>query len=136
MVKIDPVFEQDLSPAEFTEALTAYFHGPVTDGWTFLGETSRGFEPVGFVTGTTVRKIFYIDAIIWLPTASPKNMLRGMVNWLNEMRKSLLVMQYIEKNNKVETKFWEHIARYGIIKRVGHVDGIYYGSAILFQTRH
>ena len=95
--------------------------------------TKLGFRPVGILTGIYAGPMVLLGDASWFPWASDRNKLESMVNIFNELRKQFLGIFYCALSDK---KFYEHIARHGIIKRIGHIDGIYKDEpAVEFQLR-
>lgn len=70
----------------------------------------------------------------WLPWATRRNVLESTVRFLANMRKEFLVLVFAGDETK---KFYEHVSRYGVLKRVGKITGYYSNGndAILFQTK-
>ena len=74
------------------------------------------------VSGIYAGPWFLIMSVKWFNWASKRNRLTGAVYFINEMRKRLHLLTYIEDKDR---DFYVHLAKYGIIHRVGSSRGIY-----------
>lgn len=129
--------DEGMSAPEFKEAFYRYAQMYYDDAWVFYATSLRGvYEPVGYVatTRTKAAQPLFIADTIWFPMASSRNRVESMTNWLNEMRKENVVTEYSQMKDK---KFFEHICRHGIMRRVGTRIGFYQdgGNAAEFETK-
>ncbi len=110
-----------------TFILFAPFTG-VIKGKEFKGEAI----PVGIVTNNmfAFRTSPHVD---WFAWATPRNKLEATLRYLAKVRKDGVHMIL---TSEPDTPFFTHFAMYGIINRVGKVDGYYLDltDAMLFQT--
>ena len=122
-----------IEPEVFSEKLKATLFAYYDVGFTLLAPTPKGMLPVGAVFGKYVGPFLLLGDAKWLAWATDRNKLESIINLLNELRKDGLVLFYSNMDDK---KFYTHILRYGIAKRVGTIDGLYEdGNGALFQTR-
>lgn len=132
---LEPFTEYDMTPPEFREAFLEHAVMYYDDMWVFYANSLRGeYEPVGFVgtSRTKVRQPVFIVNAIWFPWASARNRIESMVNWLNDRRREDIVTEYAQMKDK---KFFEHICRHGIMRRVGTKQNFYpEGNAAEFET--
>ena len=74
-----------------------------------------------------------VGDIVWFPWSSPRQRIESAVNFFNEARKEIAFMEYARKQDK---RFFEMIAKHGIMRRVGTSHNIYPdGPATVFETR-
>ena len=91
--------------------------------------------PIGIVMGSyTAGPIEWIADVNWFPWATERQKLEHVVNFFNTMRKKRLLIWECKQKDK---RFYEHIAKYGIIRRIGHFEGLIENEpVILWQTRN
>ncbi len=122
--------DEDLDPVEFkTRALE--FIGLLDDAFTLFAQTGRGEIPVGLMmVGLSEHRME--PHVFWFSWASARNKLESTVNFINEMRGMWKV------HIVAEEKYWPffvHVCRYGIMKRVGKLEGWYAkGDAMMFLS--
>jgi hypothetical protein len=128
---------QDLSPAEFKEA----FEKEVLDNyhgvWTLLAQDPK--RPIGFVLGffshpnPAKAPFMIVGDMIWMPWATPRNRLEAAVSFFASARKEMPMMEFASEDSK---RFFEVIARHGVMRRVGTSHNVYTGApAAVFETR-
>ena len=134
----------DLGPQEFIDAFLDQIERlGLSHGWTFLAPSKSGYMPVGFAWAWSRGRVIEIADIIWFPWASSRNILESTANFMNSMRKmapnpmkpeqKFLIWEQARMKDK---KFFETMCRLGIMRRVGHVHGLYSeGPAVMFETR-
>ena len=72
-----------------------------------------------------------IGEIIWLPWSSARNRVEGAVKFFDELRKEAAAMMYTQ-----DKRFFEILARHGIMRRVGTTHNVYAdGATAIFETR-
>lgn len=124
---------ETIDPEIFTERLKATLFAYYDVGFTMEADTPKGRLPVGAVFGKYMGPFLLLGDAKWLRWATGRNKIESIVNLLNELRQDSLVLFYSNMDDK---KFYTHILRYGIAKRIGTIDGLYDdGNAALFQTR-
>lgn len=103
-----------------------------------LANTSKGEIPLALVT------VEYSDGkafphALWFPEASYRNKLElGLVLFIELKKRHLvLVTAMTPKGEKSsDVKFFEHLGKYGVLRRVGTIHG-YFGpddNAVIFQS--
>lgn len=111
-----------------------------------IGEVDGEMTPVGFVGGYTPGggQLMFVNEFLWFPWARKRHKLSCAANFINEIRDAYRVMLFADTRPKetshdgTDTKsFYEHLCRYGIIRRVGTMHdfagpGI---SAAVFESR-
>lgn len=133
----------DLGPQEFVDAFLDQIEARgLAHGWTFLAPSTRGYEPVGFAWAWGRGRVIEIADMIWFPWASSRNIVESTANFMNSMRKiapdptrpddRFLVWEYARMKDK---RFFEIMCRLGIMRRVGHIHGLYKEPAVMFETR-
>lgn len=130
-----PDFQREMTPAEFKELFQAHVTELYGAGWTLFADSSKGYMPIGVVLGilpTPVSPFIIIGDMLWFPWASRRNKLESTVNFINEVRKEVALMEYASMEDQ---RFFEHICKYGIMRRVGTSYVIGDGPAAVFETR-
>ena len=61
-----------------------------------------------------------VPRLVWFPWASVRNHLESSIKFLDEQRKENLILIY---DNKKSHSFYVRMAQYGLLKRVGKIDG-------------
>lgn len=119
----------------FEVEVTTVYHG----AWTLLAGTSRGFMPIGFVLGFWSHPdprygvFMNVGAMVWLPIASKRNKIESAINFFNSIRGEIPMVEYAREKDK---RFFEIIARHGVMRRVGTSHNVYPGEpAAVYETR-
>lgn len=112
---------------------------------TLIADTDEGRIPVGFLGGNMPQdKMLIISEVIWFPEARPRHRIATVANFINELRDEMVVFEYADNRPASKSAdgmnskaFFEHLCRYGIMRRVGTVHDFYGqgNSAALFQSR-
>lgn len=135
---------QDLDPDAFVEAFVATIESRgLAHAWIFLAPSIRGYEPVGFAWAWGRGRVIEMSDMVWFPWASSRNVLESTANFMNSVRKiapdpkrpdqRFLVWEFATMRDK---RFFEMMCRLGIMRKVGHVHGLYEGEpAVMFETR-
>lgn len=120
----------------FEAVVTTRYHG----GWTLFGETKKGFIPVGMVfafyshADHALSPFMIIGDIVWFPWASARNKIESAVNFFNRMRNEIPMVDYA--HGETNKKFWEMLARHGIVRRIGTTFNVVKGEPVaVFETR-
>lgn len=129
-------FEGD-DPDKFAEALSIYLMDRFQAFFTmFAKPPGRDVMPVGMVFGTIPfpnKQVMWCGDFTWFPWASSRNKLESAVNFLNRMRHEWLVIGFADDE---VINFFEHVCRYGVMRRVGKVFDMFEGGpGGVFQTR-
>lgn len=109
--------QEGLTPQEFDDAAIDALLSIYNFGWTFLKDN----KPIGFTFASSVGPFLFLGDAIWLPNASPRNKIEHATNLLNILRKETKAMFTCEQK---DNDYYLHIARHGIIRRVGHITGM------------
>jgi len=100
--------------------------------YVFEAETNRGRIPIGVLTGKLMGPILWLGDAIWFPWASSRNKYESMVNIFNELRRKYVAVFTCTLDDK---KFYEKVARHGVIRRVGTLYDISEEQLAQWQTR-
>lgn len=118
-------FPKGLKPREFDEALSLLVD-QVDHLWVMAG-----IQPFGFALGVNFGPCVLPGDFTWFPWASERNRLEGIVALLVEIQKEAVGLSWTKPEEK---RLWEHIAKYGVIRRVGTVFDL--GEPLaMWQTR-
>jgi hypothetical protein len=125
----------DQFKVEFEAEVVTNFHG----AWTLFAESKKGYMPVGFVFGflshpnPAFAPFMIVGAMIWFPWATARNRIEAAVYFFNMIRHETPMVEYADEKDK---KFFEMIARHGVMRRIGTSHNVYKGrSAAVFETR-
>lgn len=149
LVKQDPIFDEDFDAEQFKTVFTWWVHQNygvfAVDGelhssiktvgmWTCFADSTRGQrEPVGMIFGWVRGRVIQVGGMVWFPWASKRNIFECAVKFFVELGREFHVLDFAEMKDKV---FFENIARHGILRKVGHMHGLYPdGPAVLFETK-
>ncbi len=146
---VDVVFEEDHDPEMFKLAFAWWAHAnygvfqlnaslepsiSTVGTWTVESVSSRNVrEPVGLIVGWVRGRVVQVGEMIWYPWATNRNRIEGAVQFFDTMRREFHVMDFAQMKDK---GFFEMICRHGILRKVGHLHGLYpNGPAVLFETK-
>lgn len=91
------------------------------DSRILIAKTKRGRIPVGLMLAAD-KGSFYEPHVSWFSWASPRNKLETMLRYFADRRHdaTFVIISEIEWKD-----FWELLARYGVLKRIGtaHLNG-------------
>lgn len=118
--------KEGLNPADFKGEVTSYLLNNYHYHWVF--ENKKG-DPIGLFFGVDCRAFILAGDAIWFPWATSRNKVESMVNFFNEIKNYHYLVGYCDEKDK---KFFVHIAKHGIIRRVGTLQGIHF--ARLWET--
>jgi len=122
-----------IDPKEFADSVIEEIDLRYDDAWIIEATTKKGFRPIGVIFGLYAGPIEIIGDIMWFPWASKRNVIEGIVKFFNEERKNKLLVGWCNQKDK---NLFVHVARHGILKRIGTLDGIYENEpAAMFQSR-
>ena len=123
----------EIDPEEFKENIYDLINTNYDYAWIVEAQAKDVFRPIGIIFGVGTGTFIILRDISWFPWASKRNIIEGMVGFVNIIRKQHLVLEHVNLRDK---KFAEYIARHGIVKRIGTIDGLYKDEpAALFQSR-
>jgi len=125
------------TPEAFTEAFGEHIALRFQRAYTLIATPpGKDTMPVGVVFGIVPfyqKQVMWLGDFIWFPWASPRNKLETTVHFLNQMRKQYTIIGFCEPE---AINFFEHICRYGVLRRAGTVfDFFEEGPRGIFQTR-
>lgn len=125
------------TPEAFSEAFGAHIAQRFQLAFTMLATPpSRDTMPVGVVFGILPfygQNVMWMGDFLWFPWASKRNKLEAAVHLFNQMRKRYTCIGFCEP---VAIPFFEHICRYGVMRRAGTMfDMFEEGPRGIYQTR-
>ena len=123
---------------EFHDVFVSLLLNTFHFAWIIKAPTvNHGHIPIGMTTAfwshhDEVRAPFVIiGEIVWFPWASPRNVIEGAVKFFDWLRRDFRAMMYTQ-----DKRFFEIIARHGIMRRVGTSFNVYAdGATAVFETR-
>jgi len=125
--------DNPLDPKEFKEKYLQGFQSHYDTAWVVEGMTKKGLIPVGIFYGLSAGVFIHMGDVTWFPWASSRNKIETMVNFFDKIRHNSLLLFY---SSQADKDFYVHIARYGVIRRIGNIHGLLEKEqAPLFQTR-
>lgn len=83
------------------------------DAWWTIGEIPYGLAVAELPAHG---RVMFIVNMIWYPWATDRNILEGSVSFINQARKETKVYGFVQMK---DVGFWNHVCRYGIMRRVG-----------------
>jgi hypothetical protein len=121
------------TPKEFIDKFRLTYYSYYGQCYIVESVTDKGTMPVGVVFGNFTGPFLLLENILWLEWATDRNKIETVVNLLNELRKKYLVLFH---SNMKDKDFFVHVAKHGIVRRIGTIYNLYDdGKAALFQTR-
>jgi hypothetical protein len=128
---LNPVFDREMTPAEFRETFIGIVQS-VGAAWTVLADGPKGKRPIGFVFGIAAGKVITLTRVVPMPWSTMRQRVQGFIAWLNAVRREYIVFEYARHS---ERRFWEHVCRYGAMRRVGTILDMEDEPIALFQSR-
>lgn len=127
----------EMSAAEFKDAFAKKVLEDYDAAWTQFGTTSKGYIPVGLIFGfwphATKSPYMIVADMVWFPWATRRNVVESVVNFFNDMRKDIPMVEYARPEDK---KLYETVCKHGIMRRVGTSHVVYPEiPATVFETR-
>lgn len=120
--------------AAFENEILTNYHG----AWVIFAQNKREYGPVGFVLGfwshpdTAKAPFMILGDMIWMPWASRRNRIEAAVHFFNVARNDIPMVEYAREKDK---RFFEMIAKHGIMRRVGTMHNVYRGEqCAVFET--
>jgi len=104
-----------LDPRQFNEEAYDLIMQTYDYGWAL---TSKDGDRYGYLFAEQAGPITLLGDVIWLPNVTNRQKIESAVNTINELKKDLYLNLYCDKT---DNDFYLHVARHGILKRVGHL---------------
>lgn len=126
--------EGHTTPHEFSEAFIDWVHG-YDYAWMLCAPCGDEQRPVGIGLGRDMPMGYQAIGVVgieWFPWATPRRRVEACVAWFNALRREVVMMVPSEQK---DAPFFTHLARYGILRRVGTVHDVKKAPVALFQTR-
>ena len=118
---------EGLEPKEFDETVLTILDTNYDYGWALL---EKG-KPIGFLFGSIAGGITFLSDAVWIK-ASSRSRIEHIVNIANILRKA---MKFIFLCEEKDNHFYVHVAKHGIIRRVGHIHDISDKPMIQFESK-
>lgn len=128
-------FTENMSPEEFRASFSDAILNNCHAAWTIICQTKKGFIPSGILLavwgpGSTFLTVLGLS---WMPWASKRNIVEGMVGFLDGIRREFSLMFYTTYEHK---KVYDVCRELGIIRRIGTSYTAIPGTATaVFETR-
>lgn len=134
----DRFIDVGMSGDEFRETFTTEVVKNYHAVWTLFAPTAKGTIPVGWVLGfyshpePKMSPFMIVGDMLWGPWATARNRIESAVNFFNRIRDTIPMIEYASEDDK---RFFEMIARHGIMRRVGTTYNVKYGEPVgVFET--
>lgn len=125
--------ERGMDAVEFDKQLRLLMTTYYDNAWVMESVNEGKRRRVGMLFSVLSGPFHLLGDVTWFPWATDRNKVETIVHFLNESRKENLMMWYCSYEDK---RFYDHIARHGIIKRVGKISDLFEGGDVPFwQTR-
>lgn len=135
-----PFAEGGLTAEEFKAAFEVAILTRYHAAWTLFAETPKGFIPVGFVLAfhshpdPMMSPFMIVGDIVWCPWATKRNKVESAVGFFSQIRNTIPMVDYA--HGDVNKKFFEMLARHGVMRRIGTTFNIVHGEpTAVFETR-
>ena len=130
----------DMEAEEFKTEFPKEIFDKYSAAWSLFADApKRGNIQVGMVLGfyshqdPACAPFMIVGDIIWFQWASARNRVESAVNFFTNIRGEIPMVEYAAEKDK---KFFEMIARHGVMRRVGTTYSIKPGEAYaMFETR-
>ena len=122
------------TPHEFHEAFIDWYSSH-DYAWMLHAPCGDEQRPVGLALGRDMPVGYPAIGVVgieWFPWATPRRRLEAAVALFNTVRREAPLMIPCEHQ---DVRFFTHLARYGILRRVGTVHDVRKEPVALFQTR-
>lgn len=106
---------KDLTPDEFKDYVIGLTIDNLDYAWTILAPNKKDL-PVGIIYGKDLYTSILIGHMTWFTWTSKRNILEGVLSFINKMRKESHLVGTATYQDK---KFFEHLCRYGVTRRSG-----------------
>ena len=82
----------------------------------------RSRVPIGVVSLTQRHDWVGEPHMTWMPWATPRNKIEGLLLFLNDMRRDMKLIIFAEEEHNA---FFFRMQQYGVIRRVGPINGYF-----------
>lgn len=117
-----------LSPAEFHNSMIDWMLKHYDYAWTI----AKDGKPIGVVSAINCGTFAMLGDVTWMPWASARNKIEGCARIFVELRKRLFFMFHADRKNR---DFYVHMAKMGLVRRVGTIHEMADEPLALFQSR-
>ena len=122
----------DLTVTEFDQGLKDLILTTYDHSWVVEVKIKDKYQPIGVLFAMQAGVMTILGDMVWFPWATRRARTESLINFVNEMRSKTLLVWY---SNEEDKDFYVYMARHGIARRVGSIDGIYKGQAPFWQGR-
>lgn len=137
-----PQLQPGLLQDEFVQSLEILLSSAYDEIQIIEAKVDGVFRPIGTALIKTNGPLSF-PTLAWFPAVSKRNIIEGSVKFLDEFRKTPSMAEAgptrrlaVHYGSEEDKDFLTHLAKYGIIRRVGTVYDAFGDnqSAVLFQT--
>lgn len=112
----------------------------VLAGFVYFADINGKSIPVGYGLFWERGRIFQTENLIWFPWANSRAILETYVNFIVKMRSekhesghNYVILEYAMQKDQ---KFFDHVCKYGVMRRVGTSLEVYPGSkSCIYESR-
>lgn len=139
--KLHGVFADGLSQEDFRVAIEWYISNNNLQTVSFYYEKEGKKRMIGVGFFWVRGRVFQTSDLIWFSWASKRIILENYVNFINNMRKKLhdetgLPFVILEFAMEKDKSYFDHVCKYGVMRRVGTSEEIYPNSkCCIYESR-
>jgi len=121
-----------LTVTEFDQGLKDLILTTYDHSWVVEVRIKDKYQPIGVLFAMQAGVMTILGDMVWFPWATRRARTESLINFVNDMRSKTLLVWY---SNEEDKDFYVYMARHGIARRVGSIDGIYKGQAPFWQGK-
>ena len=127
--EFDPVLGVDMGLEDFKQAFVECVNGKYNAIWIITGPVSgREPMPIAFVTGWVRGRILEMGHATWFPWVAPRVIFDAAEVFFERARREYFVMEFARERDQ---RFFDAVAKTGVIKRTARFHGMYPGEAAI-----
>lgn len=136
-----PVFKEHLTKDEFLEAVVWFMDENRLAGFIFMAEVSGKTQPIGLGLFWERGRILQTENLIWFPWSTKRSILESYVSFIANFRKEIheesgknyVILEFAQEKDR---KYFDHVCRYGVMRRVGTSLEVYPdGKSCIYESR-
>lgn len=124
--------QDDLTVNEFDSIFRDIVLNNYNHSWIVEVKIKDKYRPIGILFAMQAGMMTILGDMVWFPWSTQRGKIESLINFVNEIRNKTLLVWY---SNEEDKDFYVYMARHGIARRVGSIDGIYKGQAPFWQGR-
>lgn len=121
---VHPVFKEHLTKDEFLNALVGFMDDNTLAAFIFMAEVSGKLQPIGLGLFWERGRILQTENLIWFPWSTKRSILESYVSFIANFRKEIhegsgknyVILEFAMEKDQ---KYFDHVCRYGVMRRVG-----------------